>query len=98
MNKPLEEDHFNAILNTVTLDDGPAPVVDLAIVSEDAKTLGIEIQIGRNRIIRRLFEHLKYDVVKLDRVSFAGLTKKDLPRGKWKFLSQKELIKLKRFI
>jgi len=98
LNKPLEEDHFNAILNTVTLDDGPAPVVDLAIVSEDAKTLGIEIQIGRNRIIRRLFEHLKYDVVKLDRVSFAGLTKKDLPRGKWKFLSQKELIKLKRFI
>ena len=55
------------------------------------KELGIELHSGRNRIIRRIFESLDYKVVKLDRVSFAGLTKKDIPRGKWRFLTENEV-------
>ena len=57
--------------------------------------VGLEIHSGRNRIVRRMFEHLGYEVQKLDRTVFAGLNKKDLPRGKWRFLSEKEVIKLK---
>lgn len=53
------------------------------------------IHSGKNRIVRRIFEHLGYEVVKLDRVVFAGLTKKDLPRGHWRYLSQQEIINLK---
>ncbi len=65
---------------------------------EDKKQIGIEIHSGQNRVIRRLFESLGYRVKKLDRVYYAGLTKKNLPRGKWRFLTQKELVMLKRGI
>ncbi|MEM8507913.1 MAG: pseudouridine synthase [Bacteroidota bacterium] len=58
------------------------------------KEIGIEIHSGRNRIVRRIFEHLGYEVARLDRVVFAGLTKKDLPRGHWRFLSSQEVINL----
>jgi len=73
-------------------------VDDLAIVSPDRTCVGLEIHEGRNRIVRRIFEHLGYDVVKLDRVVYAGLTKKDLPRGNWRHLSEKEVVQLKFFI
>ena len=63
---------------------------------EDKTQIGIEIHSGQNRVIRRLFEKLGYKVVKLDRVYFAGLTKKNLPRGKWRFLTDKEISMLKR--
>ena len=63
---------------------------------EDKSQIGIELHSGQNRVIRRLFESLGYRVKKLDRVYFAGLTKKNLPRGKWRFLSEKELSMLKR--
>jgi 23S rRNA pseudouridine2605 synthase len=63
---------------------------------EDKTQLGIELHSGQNRVVRRLFEKLGYDVKKLDRVYFAGLTKKNLPRGKWRFLSEKEVSMLKR--
>ena len=96
LDKPVSEEHFEAIRAGITLDDGMAPVDDLAVVSPDGKSLGIEIHIGRNRIIRRIFEHLGYKVMKLDRVVYAGLTKKDLPRGKWRFLTDKELSKIKK--
>lgn len=66
--------------------------------AEDKSQVGIEIHSGQNRVIRRLFEKLGYKVKKLDRVYFAGLTKKNLPRGKWRFLSEKELVMLKRGI
>ena len=95
LDKPITKDDFNKIAEGITLDDGPVPVDDLAVVSQDGKTLGIEIHIGRNRIVRRTFEHLGYKVVKLDRVVYASLTKKDLPRGKWRFLTQKEVVKLR---
>jgi 23S rRNA pseudouridine2605 synthase len=73
-------------------------VDDIAIIDSNASCLGIEIHEGRNRIVRRIFEHLGYQVVKLDRVMYAGLDKKDLPRGKWRYLSEKEVIRLKYFM
>ena len=63
--------------------------------SESKREVGLEIHSGQNRIVRRMFEHLGYKVVKLDRVYYAGLTKKDLPRGKWRFLNDKEIRRLK---
>ena len=79
------------------LEEGKAIVDDLAIVSEDGKTVGLEIHIGWNRIVRRIFEALDYVVVKLDRSVYATLDKKDLPRGHWRFLRQDEVIRLKHF-
>ncbi|NMM47191.1 pseudouridine synthase [Marinigracilibium pacificum] len=95
LDKPITEDDFNAINSGLKLEDGPAPVDGLSVITPDGMTLGIEIHIGRNRIVRRIFEHLGYDVVKLDRTLYAGLTKKDLARGKWRFLNQKEVARLK---
>ena len=77
------------------LEEGVAIVEDLAIVSEDRKTIGIEIHIGWNRVIRRIFEALEYEVLKLDRSVYAGLTKKELGRGEWRFLKSEELVILK---
>jgi len=96
LDRPLEEEDFLKIRNTVKLDDGPAPVDDIAVSVDGDHIVGVEIHIGRNRIVRRIFEHLGYEVVKLDRTVYAGLTKRDLPRGKWRHLSAKELIFLKR--
>jgi 23S rRNA pseudouridine2605 synthase len=63
----------------------------------DKAQVGIEIHSGKNRIVRRIFEHLQYEVEKLDRVTYAGLTKKNINRGKWRFLTEKEIILLKHF-
>ncbi len=98
LDKPITDAHFEAISDgKVKLEDGLVPVEKLEIVSSDDRTLGIEIHIGRNRIVRRLFEHFGYTVEKLDRVLYAGLTKRDLPRGKWRYLSQEEVVRLKNF-
>jgi len=98
LNKPLEKKDFDKILEGVTLDDGFAKVDILAYADTKDKTqLGVEIHSGRNRIVRRIFEHLGYDVKNLDRVVFAGLTKKNIQRGKWRFLSEKEVRELKYF-
>ena len=78
------------------LEDGMAHVDALAYL-ETKNELGLEIHSGRNRIVRRIFESLGYTVEKLDRVMYAGLTKKNLPRGKWRFLQDKEVILLKHF-
>ncbi|MBA3680164.1 MAG: pseudouridine synthase [Bacteroidetes bacterium] len=91
LNKGLKTEDFSAITEGVELEDGIVKADDLAFVGEGKKEIGIEIHSGRNRIVRRLFEHLGYDVIKLDRVVFAGLTKKDLPRGKHRFLTAKEI-------
>jgi 23S rRNA pseudouridine2605 synthase len=95
LNKPLAQDHFHQILAGLQLEDGPAKVDHLSVLSPDRKTMGIEIHIGRNRIVRRIFEHFDYDVVRLDRVVFAGLDKKDIPRGQWRILKPEEVIILK---
>jgi 23S rRNA pseudouridine2605 synthase len=95
LDKPLTDDDFQKIVAGVTLDDGLVPVDDIDIVSPDRTIVGLEIHLGRNRIVRRLFESLGYTVVKLDRVMYAGLTKKDLPRGHYRFLTEAEVINLK---
>jgi 23S rRNA pseudouridine2605 synthase len=98
LDKPLVKNHFDEILKGVPLDDGVANVDSLAYTDVKDKTqIGIEIHSGRNRIVRRIFEHYGYDVKNLDRVIFAGLTKKNVERGKWRFLSEKEVRDLKYF-
>lgn len=98
LDRPLEKKDFDKVLKGVDLEDGPARVDVLAYAdSKDRKQLGIEIHSGRNRIVRRIFEQLGYEVKNLDRVMFAGLTKKNVERGKWRFLSEKEIRGLKYF-
>ena len=95
LDKSIIEVDVKRILNGVALEDGLAEVDDLAVITYDRKTLGIEIHIGKNRIVRRIFEHFGYQVVKLDRVMFGLLTKQNLPRGKWRHLNAKEVGNLK---
>lgn len=95
LGKPITETDFNAILDGIELEDGEIKVDELAVLTDDKKTLGIQIHSGRNRIIRRIFEHLGYTIEKLDRVMFGHLTKKNLPRGKWRHLTEKEIGRLK---
>lgn len=95
LNKPISQTHLDEIKKGIVLEDGVAIVDDIEVLSSDKTILGVEIHIGRNRIVRRIFEHLGYEVVRLDRVMYAGLTKKDLPRGRYRFLTDKEVINLK---
>lgn len=96
LDKPLAEKHLQGIAYGITLPDGPIKVDDIAYAEGDDQTrVGVELHSGRNRIVRRIFEHLGYEVKALDRVMFAGLTKKNLPRGKWRMLTEKEVILLK---
>ena len=98
LDKPVEEQHLEQIKKGLTLDDGKAVVDDIDwIIGSDNSEIGIEIHIGKNRIVRRIFEHLGYHVEKLDRVYYGGLTKKDLPRGWFRHLKPKEIIMLKHF-
>jgi 23S rRNA pseudouridine2605 synthase len=98
LDKPLTKAHFEAILKGVPLEDGVANVDVLAYTDNADKTqIGVELHSGRNRIVRRIFEHFGYDVKNLDRVVFAGLTKKNVERGKWRFLTEKEVRDLKYF-
>lgn len=92
---PLTREHAEKIAEGFELDDGFIKVDDIVVLDATGRNLGIEIHSGRNRIVRRIFEALGYEVTRLDRVMFAGLTKKDLPRGKWRFLTEKEVIRLK---
>lgn len=97
LDKPLTKADFQKIHEGVRLAEGRAIVDDLAMVGDDGKTVGIELHIGWNRVVRRIFESAGYTVVKLDRVVYAGLDKKDLPRGHWRFLTKGEVVKLKHF-
>lgn len=98
LSQPLTAEHLRQIAEGLELEDGKAEVDDVAVVAGNPHFVGIEIHIGRNRIVRRIFEHLGYEIVALDRVQYAGLTKKELPRGKWRFLSEQEVIRLKYFL
>nr|WP_297787077.1 pseudouridine synthase [uncultured Allomuricauda sp.] len=87
---------FHKIQEGLELEDGPITVDSVSYIQGAPKReVGVEIHSGRNRIVRRIFEHLGYNVTKLDRVIFAGLTKKDLPRGHWRHLTEQEVINLK---
>lgn len=98
LDKAVTRAHLEAIAAGLELEDGPAPINWIQYLQPDEKKeVGIEIVIGRNRIVRRIFEHLGYRVRKLDRVYLGGLTKKDLPRGWWRYLTEQEIIMLKHF-
>lgn len=98
LDKALEKADFEKILKGVMLEDGVANVDVLAYSDpKDKRQIGVEIHSGRNRIVRRIFESLGYDVKGLDRVTFAGLTKKNVDRGKYRFLTEKEIRNLKHF-
>ena len=94
--KDIAEDDMQRIADGIELEDGPIHADAISYATEtDRNQAGIEIHSGRNRIVRRIFESLGYHVTKLDRVYFAGLTKKNLPRGRWRYLTQEEVNFLK---
>jgi 23S rRNA pseudouridine2605 synthase len=95
--KPIKNEHIKALIEGVELDDGSFVKADKAEIIEDSKNreVGIEIHSGKNRVVRRMFESIGYTVTKLDRVKFAGLTKKDLPRGNYRHLTEQEVSYLK---
>jgi 23S rRNA pseudouridine2605 synthase len=99
LDKPVIKNHLQQIREGLTLEDGLAMVDGVDYARGKGKNeVGIEIHIGKNRIVRRIFEHLGYEVVRLDRMYYGGLTKKDLPRGRYRFLGEKEIIMLKHFV
>ena len=99
MDKKVSGTDLDKLVEGIELEDGVVHADAVAFVdNEDKRNVGIEIHSGKNRVVRRMFEHLGYDVERLDRVSMGIFTKKDLPRGKWRFLKESEigfLMKLK---
>ena len=95
--KPVTKQHLDELQSGIELEDGMVQVDQVAYVGDglNKKEIGVELHSGKNRVVRRMFAELGYDVVKLDRVAFAGLTKKRIARGKWRFLTQKEINSLK---
>jgi 23S rRNA pseudouridine2605 synthase len=92
LDKPVAAEHMQMIADGIELEDGEIHADAISYVTEeDLSQVGIEIHSGRNRVVRRIFEKLGYKVLKLDRVYFAGLTKKKLPRGKWRYLTEQEV-------
>ena len=98
LNKPLTKNDMLRIADGIELDDGIIAADTIAYDEDDdsKKSIGIELHSGRNRIVRRIFEHLGYEVTRLDRVMFAGLDKYKLPRGEWRFLTDREVAMLKK--
>lgn len=97
LDKPLKRVDLDKISEGIELEDGPIKVDEVTYVGDgaDKTQVGVEIHSGKNRIVRRIFEHMGYNVRKLDRVMFGSLTKKDLPRGRWRLLSEAEVGMLK---
>ncbi len=92
LDKPLAIPDFESVMAGVVLDDEKIAADSLNFIrDDDFRYIGIEIHSGQNRVVRRIFEKLGYKVIRLDRVYFAGLTKKNLPRGKYRFLSEREV-------
>jgi len=96
LNKPVTQRDLQSLADGVELEDGIVSIDDMAVLNKEKTEVGLEIHSGRNRVVRRLFEYLGYEVKKLDRTSFAGLSKKDLSRGRWRYLTEMEVRKLKR--
>lgn len=93
--KKISGKHMEELVAGVKLEDGIAKADKVAHVGDNQREIGLEIHMGKNRIVRRMMEQLGYTVVKLDRVMFAGLTKKNLPKGKFRFLTETEIARLK---
>ena len=99
LNRSLSQGDLNKIAYGLELEDGIIKPDEVSYVQGGSKReVGIQIHSGKNRVVRRIFEHLGYEVVKLDRVVYANLTKKDLARGRWRYLEEKEVIQLKHLI
>ena len=96
LDKSFASGDMKKLAGGITLEDGFIQPDAISYASkENKREVGLEIHSGQNRIVRRMFESLGYRVLKLDRVYYAGLTKKDLPRGKWRFLTEREVSRLK---
>jgi len=95
LDKNLKQDDFMKLKEGLELEDGMIKPDEVSYAGETKREVGIRIHSGRNRIVRRMFEHLGYDVLRLDRTMFAGLTKKNIPRAKWRFLTDNEISFLK---
>jgi len=96
LDKPVSKAHLQQLVDGVELEDGMAQADEASFVEGSTrKEVGLKLHMGRNRIVRRMFEALGYEVVKLDRVVFAGLTKKEIPRGTWRMLTDREVVLLK---
>ena len=96
LDKNLKYDDLEKISNGLTIDDFRVYVEEVTYIEDQPKSeIGIKMKTANVKIVRKIFEHLKYNVIKLDRVTFAGLTKKNLPRGNWRFLTDQEVINLK---
>ena len=95
LDKALTRADLEQLAEGITLEDGDIFFDEISYIKDDKKSVGVEIHSGRNRIVRRMFEHLGYKVTKLDRVYYAGLTKKNLKRGAWRFLTVDEVNRLK---
>ena len=96
LDKPLQSEHIEEITAGFSLDDGPVTIDEIAVLTADNKSIGVEIHSGKNRVVRRIFEHFDYQVERLDRTVYAGLTKVNLTRGKWRYLTDKEISILKK--
>lgn len=95
LSKDLRSEDLRKIKEGIIVEDSKVNVADVSYVDNaPKKEIGVEIYSSRKNIVRRIFEHLDYDVVKIDRVVYAGLTKKDLPRGHWRYLTEQEVINL----
>ena len=97
LDKVVQTGDLEAIRKGIDLEDGFIQADDVRVAEDDRTQVGIEIHSGRNRIVRRIFEHLGYQILRLDRVFFAGITKKNLPRGRWRFLTEDEVNILKAY-
>lgn len=95
LDRNLTVEELHRLVEGVMLEDGPAQADEASFVGDSRREVGLSIHMGRNRVVRRMFSALGAEVVKLDRVMFAGLTKKDLPRGHWRHLEEKEVVWLK---
>ena len=97
LDRPVTREDMKQMKEGIELEDGPIQVDDVqyVVTANDKRIVGVALHSGKNRIVRRIFEHFGYNVHKLDRTVFAGLTKKDLPRGRYRELTEKEVGYLK---
>jgi len=95
LDKSFKLEDMQKLADGIVLEDGAVKADEISYIDGNKREVGIQMHSGKNRIVRRMFEHLGYDVKNLDRVLFAGITKKNIPRGKWRFLTPKEVDFLK---
>ena len=96
LDKNLKFEDLEKIQKGLMIDDHKVFVEEITYIEDQPKSeIGIKMKTSNVKVVRKIFEHLKYDVLKVDRVTFAGLTKKNLPRGDWRFLTEQEIINLK---